>query len=408
MTTEAGTVRYRLVHRPQSLLLRRLLFQVHVWTGIGVGLYIFLIGATGALLVFREELEQRASPALYPRALPEGATAPIADVIGSIQSAYPDHRVASVYAPSRTRPVYFAFVEQQRRFRTVLASASSGAVLGERPETGLIRWITDLHANLLGGTTGRALNGVGALLLLLLCTTGPIIWWPGIAGWRRAATVNVRRSWKRVTWELHGAVGIWSVLVIGMWAVTGAYFAFPEPFQRAIGKVAPLTQASALPSSPPDGERVRADIASIVASARERLPGGQVAAVVLPSAERGPVVVQMSRSQPDHLDNTGYVHFTFDQYTGALLGTWDQRDRTTGDAILSWTAPLHFGNFGGVPLKILWAVLGLSPSLLFATGAVMWWNRVLSRRWPAPAGAAPSRARGRAVRRLPSDATADR
>jgi uncharacterized iron-regulated membrane protein len=81
------------------------------------------------------------------------------------------------------------------------------------------------------------------------------------------------------------------------------------------------------------------------------------------------------------MDNTGYVHFTFDQYSGELLNTWDQLDRSTADAILSWFVPLHFGSFGGLPLKVLWVALGLSPPLLFATAAVMWWNRVLRRRF---------------------------
>jgi uncharacterized iron-regulated membrane protein len=57
--------------------------------------------------------------------------------------------------------------------------------------------------------------------------------------------------------------------------------------------------------------------------------------------------------------------------------------------VLSWMQPLHYGNFGGLPLKLLWVVLGLSPPLLFTTAAIMWWNRVLRRQWqllnsPAP------------------------
>jgi uncharacterized iron-regulated membrane protein len=54
-----------------------------------------------------------------------------------------------------------------------------------------------------------------------------------------------------------------------------------------------------------------------------------------------------------------------------------------------WLAYLHFGRFGGrVPgcartcnsiFKAVWALFGLAPVALFATGAVMWWNRVLRR-----------------------------
>jgi uncharacterized iron-regulated membrane protein len=53
----------------------------------------------------------------------------------------------------------------------------------------------------------------------------------------------------------------------------------------------------------------------------------------------------------------------------------------SGDAILQWLSRLHFGRFGGWPIKALWTALGLIPLLLFITGAVMWWNRVLRPRF---------------------------
>ena len=48
----------------------------------------------------------------------------------------------------------------------------------------------------------------------------------------------------------------------------------------------------------------------------------------------------------------------------------------TVDEILRWLARLHFGRFGGLGVKILWAALGVVPPVLFATGAIMWWNRI--------------------------------
>ncbi len=51
-----------------------------------------------------------------------------------------------------------------------------------------------------------------------------------------------------------------------------------------------------------------------------------------------------------------------------------------GDTVQRWIGYLHFGNFGGTPVKILWTVLGLAPTLLLITGTIMWWNRVIVRR----------------------------
>jgi uncharacterized iron-regulated membrane protein len=49
-----------------------------------------------------------------------------------------------------------------------------------------------------------------------------------------------------------------------------------------------------------------------------------------------------------------------------------------GDQILRWPAWVHFGNRWGPVVETLWVLVGLAPVLLFVTGVIMWWNRVLS------------------------------
>ena len=59
--------------RPQNVWLRRALFQVHLWTGIGLGLYVLLMSVTGSALIFRRDLTR--SLAREPRvAVPPAPT----------------------------------------------------------------------------------------------------------------------------------------------------------------------------------------------------------------------------------------------------------------------------------------------------------------------------------------------
>jgi uncharacterized iron-regulated membrane protein len=55
-TGDPLTVWQRWVRQPQTVWLRKALFQVHLWSGIGLGLYIFFISVTGSVLVYRNEL----------------------------------------------------------------------------------------------------------------------------------------------------------------------------------------------------------------------------------------------------------------------------------------------------------------------------------------------------------------
>src|SRR5262249_33872271 len=74
--------------RPKQVWLRRVAFQLHLWVGIGVGLWVCLMSLTGAMLVFREEISALINPRLYATQT-TGSRAQIANVIQTIRTAYP-------------------------------------------------------------------------------------------------------------------------------------------------------------------------------------------------------------------------------------------------------------------------------------------------------------------------------
>lgn len=160
----------RFIRQPRTLWIRDVVLQVHLWTGLALSLYLVVICLSGGLLVFRNELHDIFPPAPLGSGLPH--------------------------------PV------------------------GYRATT----WLLDLHDNLLGGPVGRRVNAGGAGVVFLLATTGALIWWPGRDTWRRSLVVDVRASWKRFNWTLHNALGIWTVLFILMWSVSGFHLSFPRPF----------------------------------------------------------------------------------------------------------------------------------------------------------------------------------
>jgi len=50
------TFLHNLVHRPRQLWLRRALFQIHLWAGIALSLYVVVVALSGSILVFENEL----------------------------------------------------------------------------------------------------------------------------------------------------------------------------------------------------------------------------------------------------------------------------------------------------------------------------------------------------------------
>jgi uncharacterized iron-regulated membrane protein len=174
--------------------MRRLLFQVHLWVGIALGLYIFIISVSGSLIVFRRELDRAICP-----------------------------------GPTEMSP--------------------SGPIVTAACEPEFVTVMAEFHDHLGGGRTGLFINGLGAMAVVVMCVTGAVIWWPGRRRWRRSLTLHRGVGARRFIRDLHNVLGIYLLLLIFMWALTGVYFAFPDPFlalsdQLAAGSIA--TPASRL------------------------------------------------------------------------------------------------------------------------------------------------------------------
>ena len=346
---------------------------MHLWVGIAAGLYIFVVCLTGAALVFRIDMQR----ALFPTLFTPSSSAPPADaatILERVRDAFPSDRVSGIDAPTTTRPTYLAYVTRGTTFLTLLIDPHTGRLLGELPDAPALRLLQDLHFNLLAGRTGRVVNGVGAMCLVVMALTGVVLWWPGIAAWRRALTIDIRRGWRRINFDLHRAVGIWSGAFLVMWAVTGMYFAWPQAFRSVVNLVSPITV-----SRPPVPRAARtttkASWRDLIEMARATAPEQHVARVVVPASDTAAFLVMLSAVQPTPAGSPRLTSVYLDQYSGEVVQETAVTGRTLGDVVLAWVVPLHIGNFSGNGIRVVWFVLGLAPPVLFVTGVIMWWTR---------------------------------
>ena len=233
----------RWVRQPQMVWLRRALFQVHLWSGIGVGLYLVVISVTGSILVFRSELRQTFAPQpIFVEAVGERMDSD--GILAAAERVYPDGSVRIFAERDIPTQAVTISVNRDGDVQQMLLDPFTGADLGHAMPRGwrLTTWLLDLHDNLLSGETGRSVNGIGAVLMTVLSVTGIIIWWPGLQNWRRSLLVDFRANWRRLNWSLHSAVGFWTVAFIFIWGFTGIYLCFPEPFMAFVDYVEPFNE----------------------------------------------------------------------------------------------------------------------------------------------------------------------
>jgi uncharacterized iron-regulated membrane protein len=199
-----------------------------------------LMSVTGSAMVFRGEIGRLLTP--VPRVVPSGSRRSREQLVADAERALPQWTVTEL-TPSDdpAQPTEIRMRRGQRRVDKIF-NPYTGELMGERVprEPRSVEGLANLHDNLLAGARGRFANGLGALVLMVLCVTGAIVWWPrgprgnGSAAWRRRLFVVTDGSWRQTSWSIHSAVGFWMSPLLFMWGLSGAYLAFPTAFD-AIG-----------------------------------------------------------------------------------------------------------------------------------------------------------------------------
>lgn len=361
--------------------MRWLNFQVHLWIGIVLTLYMILIGVSGSILVFRPELERLLSLKPWQQIRSPEPVADIATVIENLKVAYPHNRVVSVDTPNEDDATFVAVLDGRGRIR-VACDPRQGTVLGQFPR--VRNWLDvtqELHESLMIHHNGRILNGVGAAFLLLLNATGMVIWWPGIRNWKRALKVDFERGWRRINFDLHVSVGFWTILIASFWAVSGMYFGWPRQIFQFVNSLSPvITARPPTVSVIPYSDAPQPDLRYLVKQAYKLDPGTRLGGIAFPYSRRAPLAILMRRRNSPGYEYVDTVYFN--PYNGEYISTWHYGvNQSLGDWIIWSQVPLHFGTYWGLAVKVVWALVGMAIPLLTVTGLLMYWNRVLRRKW---------------------------
>ena len=367
---------------PRGCRWRQWLFQIHLYAGLAAGALLAVAGLSGALLVYAPELETGASPASGRVQGP-----PPEQTAERLLAARPGLRLQDIRFDRHGNAIWYHLQEPDaggRRGRDlhVMADPATGEALREADRSaGAWRWLRDLHHDLLGGKTGRRVNGAGAAILLLLALTGLAVWWPGKALWRKRLGVQGGTGWKRLNWDLHSAGGFWTCSGLVFFAVTGMIFAWPDTARRLAGiqKEAPKPQWRL---ELPQGAAM-APVARLAAAAESAIDGGRIAQIKFPKKPGEPVEARVKTPLDGHMH--GHSRVWLHPATATVLRVEDFRNLPAAQRALAVAQQIHKGHFTdagwpGALLRALWIPLGLAPGLLFLSGFLMWWNRVAVKR----------------------------
>lgn len=360
--------------------LRRAVRRVHLWLGLGLGGLFVLLGLTGSILTFYPQLDA----AMHPRIRVEGASLPDWDqALETLRTVYPEKQGpwrfevtdASGALPAR----YYKPPEREgHAFRPMMVWLSpDGSRIIRRDYWGeyAVTFIYDLHYRLLLGETGGTVLGWSGFALLAMLLSGIWAWWPR-GSWRKALRFKPAAPVQRRLRDWHKLAGLSGAVCLLILTVTGIMLELPNESDAALRSIG-LAVDHAPHVHENDGSTARAAVIPpswAVGVAAKALPGARLAWIETPSAHQGAYRMRMQvPGDPSYRFPHSFVWV--DGSTGKLLAVQDARKASAGSTINNWIHPVHDGSVGGLFGRVLVAISGLFPLVLFATGWMRWKRR---------------------------------
>ena len=352
---------------------------VHKWTGLASTVFLLMLCVTGLPLIFHDEID---------RLLGEDAEAQLAGA-PSAQGGLPLDTMLEAALKQRPGevPLFMAFSNNsplltvttgpradapEDEMTLLFLDRATGEPLGPAPAGGVMDFILTLHTDMFLGLPGMLFLGAMGVLFVAALVSGVVLYVPFM---RRLVfgTLRTGRSHRVRRLDQHNLLGIvtlgWA-LVVGLTGVINT-LADPLTAQWQNGELAAMTAryTGSAPLSP--GEYGSLDAA--MRAAQAALPGRAPQFIAFPggafsTAHHYAVFFQGDRPLTQFLLTPALI----DAREAVLT---DAREMPALNQALMLSKPLHFGDYGGLALKFLWALLDLATIWVLWTGILLWLRR---------------------------------
>lgn len=357
-------------------------FLVHKWSSILCTLFLLMLCVTGLPLIFHDEIDAMTGDDVV--AGMQGA--PSAGTDPSLRSL--DEMLAKGLAqrPGEV-PVFMAFDNASpvltvttaprpdspaEDMTVMLFNRATGEPAGAASDDGVMHFILQLHTDMFLGLPGMLFLGAMGLLFVVALVSGVVLYAPFM---RKLdfGTLRTGRS-QRLKWlDTHNLLGITALVWASVVGVTGIIHTLATPIIQGWQQSELAQMTAAYAGRSPLSPASYGSVDRAMAAARSALPGTNPQFIAFPggaysSAHHMAVFMQGSTPLTERMLTPALI----DGATGELT---DARPLPWYVQALLYSQPLHFGDYGGLPLKILWAVLDVFTILVLGSGLYLWLGR---------------------------------
>jgi uncharacterized iron-regulated membrane protein len=387
--------------------MRPLLVLCHRWFGLTAALFLFVAGATGAVISWDHELDAWLNPRLY-EARTEGPLLPPLELATRAEAA--DPRVRVVFMPLQVEPGHTWSATVLPRvdpatgrlfepgYNQVALNPATGEVQGRREwgkvsltRENLLPFLYKLHYSMhipdgWGIEFGMWFMGLLGIAWVLDTLVALWISFPNLTAWRRSFAFRWQAGGHKLNFDLHRSGAMWVYPLVLILAVTSVSMNLRDEVMRPVVSwfsdlaPSPFTSRPAAPRERPIEPVLSATRAIAIATADARRRG-----ITAPpgdlflSTERGVWGVAFYEWADPHGNGLGNPRLYIDSRTGQPAGADVPGTGSAGDIFLQSMFPLHSGRIIGTTGRVLISLMGVVIAVLSATGVLIWARKRRSR-----------------------------
>ncbi len=352
-------------------------YLVHKWTSLICTAFLLMLCLTGLPLIFHHEIEHLLGETPEPTALPVGTPfVPLDRLTTHALQQRPGEQVMFVsWDPEEPELVFVttgpdAKANENLHFFTF--DGRTGDILTQTAQNTLtfMHVMLQLHVDMFAGLPGKLFLGLMGLLFVIAIVTGIAVYGP-LMRKLDFGTVRKQRS-TRIKWlDLHNMLGIVTVvwaLVVGGTGVINTWADLIFKYWQHDQLAAMTTPYAGQPAVGSPGS-----LDTAMATARAHAPGMTPGFVAFPGGNfSSPHHYAIFMRGDTPLTARLFKPVLVDAQTGAFT---DSRDLPWYATTLLLSQPLHFGDYGGMPLKVLWALFDLVTIIVLSSGLYLWLQR---------------------------------
>lgn len=346
----------------------RFWFQLHSWAGFAFGSLLLLVCLSGTLAVVSYEL-QYLTDQKFRAIAPREEAVNWSQLEHNLAKEYPDSRIMAVQVHQQTYLAGEVSLYTPQGFLFAYFDPATGTLTGDGEWGTLPRFLRNLHMYLSAGDNGKLLVVSLSWLLVISLISSFFVyrkWWQKWlkmpVKWRR----HQRTDWS--SW--HKFLGIWCWWFVLLITLTSLWY-FAEfillrnniPHYPTIPTIELTEQHQQQPLS----------LTALMNIAQKKRPDLDIRAIVYSNKATHPTIIsgQSSNILLRNRANRVYV----DSISGQVIGTQHDKDLHVIATLVDLADPLHFGNFAGLWLKLLYLLFGSGMTLLVTGGLRMHWLR---------------------------------